>query len=158
MRTKNTILALIAAAALLAPAGVAVAHEPGKACTSEGAAAEKNPHCDGDHPDGARTAGHDHDPDRDGVDDLGADADNCPTAFNPNQANGGELPPDDHGNVCDHANDLDGDGGCDVDCDGNVDVDTTPDPNAAGYATDSDGDGEKDVDEDPAPADLALPV
>lgn len=144
MRTRSTILAIAAVAALLAPAGIAIAHEPGSACQSGGAAAEKNPHCS-------------NDPDRDGVDDLGRDADSCPTAYNPNQANDGELPPDGHGNACDHANDLDGDGGCDIDCDG-TDVDTSRDRRAKGYATDSDGDGKKDADEDPAPADLALPV
>lgn len=157
MRTRTMIVAAVAAAALLAPAGIAVGHEPGNACTSEGASGEKNPHCADDHGLATALANRDSedpddskgpDPDKDG--DVGT-ADNCPTVYNPNQVDSGEREPDGHGNACDHANDIDDDGECDLGCDPSK-VDDTDDPHDdSRYATDSDGDGKKDKEEDTVP-------
>ena len=159
MRTKVTILAVSTAVGLLVPAGIAVAHEPGKACESNGAAARQNPHCSPGHGDavpGARRGGHHrHDPDGD---NIRSGADNCPKVFNPRQTNVGELPRDRHGNACDHSNDVTGDGECDVRC-RHVATITRPGAPRGGYATDSDGDGISDQDEDLAtPRDLRVPA
>lgn len=160
MRTK-VILAVSTAVGLLVPAGIAVAHEPGKACDSNGAAARQNPHCSPHHGDGdsgtRRRHGHDPDPDPDG-DGIGSDRDNCPTVFNPRQANIGERLRDRHGNACDHVNDVDGDGACDVRCHLVAKL-TKPGRSDRGYAIDSDGDGIRDQDEDLAPpSELSVPA
>ena len=155
MRKQLTIIALVAGLGLLAPAGAALAHTPGKACQSQGKSRDKNPHCQTGHSSLRTSAkGGSNDPDSDGVATwTTVRRDNCPNAYNPKQ---GDVDGDGIGNVCDHVLDGDDAGGeCDADpalC-GTKDTDKDGAADDENYAVDTDGDGFGDEGEDPIGAD-----